>query len=704
MKKADGAAVEAPVDALDEKAARAELARLARAIAEADRLYYEDDAPALADSDYDRLRARNAAIESRFPGLVRADSPSRRVGSAPAGGFRKFRHREPMLSLDNVFSAEEFAEFLARARRFLARGPEERLALVAEPKIDGLSISLTYEKNHFVSGATRGDGIEGEDVSANLKTLHSVPEKLSGQAPELIEIRGEVFMSKEDFLALNEAQDKVGEKTFANPRNAAAGSLRQIDPSITASRRLSLFAYALGAASEAVADTHWHYLERLRSWGFSVNPLSRRLTDGAEAAGFQEEMTANRASLGYDIDGVVYKIDDLRLQQRLGFAGRAPRWAVAWKFPAEQAVTQLEGIVISVGRTGALTPVAKLTPITVGGVVVRNATLHNEDEIERKDIRIGDWVTIQRAGDVIPQVLGPVLARRPKGAKKFVFPETCPVCGSRAVRETGEAVRRCTGGLTCPAQAVERLRHFVSRAAFDIEGLGEKTIAEFYADGLIRSPRDIFTLSLREAEIAGREGWGRISARNLSHAIARRRKIALARFIYALGIRRIGEANARLLARYYGSYGRFKAAMESLTDAASEERRALDSIVGIGPAIAEELAGFFSEPRNLKTLSALEGEITIEDEAQGSVADSAVSGKTIVFTGTLTTMTRAEAKARAEALGAKVTDTVARSTDFVVAGADPGSKVRKAAELGVRAIDEDEWRELAGWPQASGRD
>ncbi|MGH7102751.1 MAG: NAD-dependent DNA ligase LigA [Acetobacteraceae bacterium] len=697
-------ATEAAVEALDEKRARAELQHLAKAITEADRLYYEEDAPTLSDAEYDRLRARNTAIEARFPALQRADSPERRVGSAPAGGFRKFRHREPMLSLDNVLSPEEFAEFLARARRFLGRGAEQPLALVAEPKIDGLSISLTYEQQHFVSAATRGDGIEGEDVSANLKTLDSVPETLAGEAPGLIEIRGEVFMSKEDFLALNEAQGKAGGKIFANPRNAAAGSLRQIDPSITASRRLSLFAYAEGAASEDVAETHWHYLQRLKAWGFSVNPLSRRLTGGSDAALFQQEMAESRASLGYDIDGVVYKIDDLHLQQRLGFAGRAPRWAVAWKFPAEQAVTHLEDILISVGRTGALTPVAKLAPITVGGVVVRNATLHNEDELERKDIRIGDWVTIQRAGDVIPQVLGPVLDRRQKGAKKFVFPETCPVCGSRAVRETGEAVRRCTGGLTCPAQAVERLRHFASRDAFDIEGLGEKTIAEFYEDGLLRSPVDIFALPGHEPDIARREGFGKISARNLSHAIERRRKIALARFIYALGIRRIGEANARLLARHYGSYGRFKKAMESLTEPASEERRALDSIVGIGPAIAEELAGFWSEPRNLQTLAALEHAITIEDQSQISDPRSAVSGKTIVFTGSLTTMTRAEAKARAETLGAKVTDTVSRTTDFVVAGADPGSKARKAAELEVRTIDEEEWRRLSGLPPANGED
>ncbi len=687
-----------PVEALDEKAARAEFAKLAKAIGDADRAYYEADAPTISDAEYDRLRARNKAIEARFPHLVRADSPSRRIGAAPAGGFRKLRHREPMLSLDNVFSPDEFAEFLARARRFLGLDPATELPLVAEPKIDGLSISLTYEQHRFASGVTRGDGIEGEDVTANLETLASLPRTLAGRAPALIEIRGEVFMGKEDFLALNEAQEKAGEKVFANPRNAAAGSLRQLDPSITASRRLSLFAYALGACSEKVADTHWHYLERLRSWGFAVNPLSRRLASDSQAAPFQEEIAANRASLGYDIDGVVYKIDDLALQSRLGFAGRAPRWAVAWKFPAEQAVTQLEDILISVGRTGALTPVAKLTPVNVGGVLVSRATLHNEDEIERKDIRIGDWVTIQRAGDVIPQVLGPILSRRPKGAKKFVFPDTCPVCGSRAVRETDEAVRRCTGGLICPAQVVERIRHFVSRSAFDIEGLGEKTIAEFHADGLIRAPADIFALPGHEAEIAKREGWGEVSARNLSRAVAARRTITLARFIFALGIRRIGEANARLLARHYGSYIRFKKAMESAIEPESEERRSLDSILGIGPAIAEELALFFSEPRNLATLAALEPEITIEDEAPVSQGASPLAGQTIVFTGQLSSMTRAEAKARAEALGAKVTDSVSRTTNLVVVGAEAGSKARKAEEFGVKTISEEDWRKLAGFP------
>ncbi len=689
--------VEIAVEALDESEAKAELARLAERVAEADRAYYEADSPVMTDAEYDRLRTRNAAIEARFPSLARPDSPTHRVGAAPAGGFRKLRHREPMISLDNVLTPAEFSEFVGRARRFLGLDPSRALPMVAEPKIDGLSISLTYEDGRFVSGATRGDGIEGEDVTANLKTMKAVPQRLHGGAPSFIEIRGEVYMTKTDFLALNEAQEKAGEKVFANPRNAAAGSLRQLDPSITASRRLSFFAYAMGAASDQVADTHWGYLGRLRGWGFTVNPLSKHVRDEDEAGAFQEKMAGERATLGYDIDGVVYKIDDLALQRRLGSVGRAPRWAVAWKFPAEQAITKLEDILIQVGRTGALTPVAQLTPVNVGGVLVSRASLHNEDEIERKDIRIGDWVRIQRAGDVIPQVLGVIAERRPKGTKRFVFPDTCPICGSRAVRETDEAVRRCTGGLICAAQAVERLRHFVSRGAFDIEGLGEKTIAEFHTDGLLKSPVDIFSLPARESEIAKREGWGETSARNLSNAIEARRRVPLARFIYALGIRRIGEANARLLARHYGSYRRFAAAMRAASDLDSAARHALDSILGIGPAIVEELAAFFAEPRNVATLEALEREVTIEDAESSRGESSPLSGKTIVFTGTLATMTRAEAKARAEALGAKVTDSVSRATDLLVAGTDPGSKARKAADLEVRTIDEEEWRKLAGF-------
>ena len=685
-----------PVEALTEQEAAEELARLAREITHHDRLYYQQDAPEITDAAYDALRRRNAAIEARFPELIRADSPSKSVGEAPESGFAKLRHRVPMLSLDNAMNAEEFAEFCARARRFLGLAADARLEFVAEPKIDGLSINLSYEHGRFAHGATRGDGMIGEDVTANLRTMESVPDRLKGHAPALIEIRGEVFMTKADFLKMNEAQAKAGQKVFANPRNAAAGSLRQLDPKITAGRPLRLFAYAMGESSEAVAATHWEYLERLRHWGFDVNPLSKRVPDEAAAAEFQANIAAERSGLGYDIDGVVYKIDDLALERRLGFVGRAPRWAIAWKFPAEQAMTVLQEIRIQVGRTGALTPVARLEPVNVGGVLVQNASLHNEDEIARKDVRIGDTVILQRAGDVIPQILGVVPERRPKGAKPYVYPERCPVCGSHAVRPPGEAVRRCTGGLICAAQQVERLIHFVSRPAFDIDGLGEKTIQEFYDEGWIKTPADIFHLPAREAQIAEREGWGKVSAHNLSRAIEARRRIPLERFIYALGIRRIGEANARLLARHYGSFTNWRAQMLAATEVGSEAREALGSIVGIGPSIATELADFFAEPRNVKTLDALAAELTIEDAARVAAADSAIAGKTMVFTGSLETMTRPEAKARAEALGAKVTDSVSKKTDLVVVGADAGSKARKATELGVRTISEQEWRELAG--------
>ncbi|HEY1935236.1 MAG TPA: NAD-dependent DNA ligase LigA [Acetobacteraceae bacterium] len=685
------------VEDLTEQEAASELARLAQEIAHHDRLYHQQDAPEISDAEYDALRRRNLAIEVRFPELIRPDSPSQRVGGAPETGFAKLRHRVPMLSLDNAMNPEEFADFCARARRFVGMAADAPLDFVAEPKIDGLSINLTYEHGRFVHGATRGDGTEGEEVTANLHTMKSVPAKLKGHAPALIEIRGEVFMTKADFLALNEAQAAADHRLFANPRNAAAGSLRQLDPSITAGRPLSLFAYAMGESSEAVAATHWEYLERLRHWGFTVNPLSKHLHGEAEAAEFQARMAAERSGLGYDIDGVVYKLNDLALQRRLGFAGRAPRWAIAWKFPAEQAMTVLKEIRIQVGRTGALTPVARLEPVNVGGVLVQNATLHNEDEIARKDIRIGDTVVLQRAGDVIPQIVSVVLERRPDGTEPYHFPEVCPACGSHAVRPPGEAVRRCTGGLICPAQRVERLIHFVSRPAFDIDGLGEKTIQEFFDEGWLHSPADLFHLPEREAEIAQREGWGKVSARNLSRAIEARRHVPLDRFIYALGIRRIGDSNAKLLARHYGSFANWRTQMLAATEVGSEAREELGSIVGIGPGIAQELVDFFGEPRNVETLDELAKELTIEDAARAAAAaDSEVAGKTLVFTGTLETMTRPEAKARAEALGAKVTDSVSRKTDLVVVGADAGSKARRAAELGVRTITETEWRELAG--------
>jgi DNA ligase (NAD+) len=685
---------ETEIEALTEPEAAEELARLAQEIAHHDAAYHTHDAPEITDADYDALRRRNSAIEARFPALIRPDSPSNRVGGAPESGFAKIRHRVPMLSLDNVFDSTEFAEFCARAKRFLGR--TEPLVFVAEPKIDGLSINLTYEHGRFVHGATRGDGTEGEDVTANLRTMQSVPDTLQGAAPAFIEIRGEVFMTKADFLALNQTQAEAGAKIFANPRNAAAGSLRQLDPTITAGRPLSLFAYAQGESSEPVAATHWEYLERLKAWGFDVNPLSRRLGNETGAETFQNEIGLARSGLGYDIDGVVYKIDDLALQRRLGFVGRAPRWATAWKFPAEQATTVLREIRIQVGRTGALTPVAELEPVNVGGVLVGRATLHNEDEIARKDIRVGDTVVLQRAGDVIPQIVSVVTERRPEGSQPYIFPDICPACGSHAVRPPGEVVKRCTGGLICPAQRVERLIHFVSRPAFDIDGLGEKTIQEFYNEGWLHGPADLFKLPEREAEIATREGWGKLSARNLSRAIAARRTVPLERFIFALGIRRIGSTNAKLLARHYGSFQNWRTQMLAATQLGSDERIALGSISGIGPTIAEELVDFFGEDRNIAALDELAAELTIEDAAQADAADSPIAGKTVVFTGTLETLTRPEAKARAESLGAKVTDSVSKKTDIVVVGADAGSKARKAAELGVRTMTEAEWRELAG--------
>jgi DNA ligase (NAD+) len=684
---------ETPVEALGEAAARTELAALAVEIARHDRAYHERDAPEITDADYDALRRRNAAIEARFPALVRPDSPSLRVGAAPAGGFAKVAHGLPMLSLDNAFASPDFAEFCERVRRFLGL-KDERLAFVGEPKIDGLSISLTYEAGKLVRGATRGDGLEGEDVTANVRTLAAIPSRLQGHAPARIEIRGEVFMTKADFLALNATQETAGQKQFANPRNAAAGSLRQLDARITAARPLSMFAYAMGEASEIPVDTHWHWLERLRDWGFAVNPLSKPLASEDAAAAFQADMAERRAALPYDIDGVVYKIDDLSLQRRLGFVGRAPRWAIAWKFPAEQATTVLEGIEIQVGRTGALTPVARLKPVNVGGVLVSRATLHNEDEIARKDLHVGDTVVVQRAGDVIPQIVAVMAEKRPPGAVPFAFPDHCPVCGSLAVRPPGEVVKRCSGGLTCSAQVEERLIHFVSRPAFDIEGLGEKTIREFHADGLIASPTDIFHLPDREEEIARRDGWGELSARNLAAAIRARRRIGLARFIYALGIRRIGETNAKLLARHYGRFVVWREQMVAAVQIGAEARSDLGNIVGIGPAIAEELAEFFSEPRNGATVDALADLLDIEDAAAAGGGE--LAGKVVVFTGTLATLTRPEAKAMAEKLGARVTDSVSKKTDLVVVGADAGSKARKAAELGVRIVTEAEWRELAG--------
>ncbi len=681
---------------LTEQEAAAELERLAGEIAHHDRLYNTEDAPEITDADYDALRQRNAAIEARFPALVRPDSPSHRVGADTASGFAKIRHAVAMLSLDNAFSREDFDEFCKRVRRFLGL-KDEPLALVAEPKIDGLSISLTYVNGRLHHGATRGDGAEGEDVTANLRTMAAVPKRLHGPAPARIEIRGEVFMTKADFLQLNAAQTAAGARTYANPRNSAAGSLRQFDPKITAARPLGLFAYAFGEASDPPAESHWAYLERLRAWGFTVNDLSEQV-DQAGAEAFHSAIGARRAALPYDIDGVVFKIDSLALQRRLGFVGRTPRWATAWKFPAERATTLLEDIRIQVGRTGSLTPVAWLQGVNIGGVLVTRATLHNEDEIARKDVRPGDTVELQRAGDVIPQVLGPVPGT-PRGPAPFIFPATCPACGSLAVRADGEVVRRCTGGLTCPAQTIERLVHFVSRGAFDIEHLGEQTIRAFHGDGLIDTPADIFRLHDHEDALTGRDGWGKSSVSNLLRSIEARRTIALPRLIYALGIRRIGETNAKLLARHYTSFANWRDQMQAATEIGSDARLALGSIMRMGQATADELVGFFSEARNRTVLDDLSAQLIVQDEV--AIGSGPLSGKLIVFTGGLATMTRPEAKARAEALGARVTDSVSKKTDLVVLGADAGSKAKKAAELGVVTVDEAGWREIAGLDPAS---
>jgi len=687
-------------DELTREQAEAELERLARVVAEHDRFYYAKDAPTVSDAEYDALKRRNSATEAQFPELIRADSPSKRVGAAPAGGFAKVRHKVPMLSLDNAFGEEDLRDFVDRVRRFLRIPEDEVIELTAEPKIDGLSASLRYEKGVFVQGATRGDGTVGEDITANLKTVRDIPHRLKGgQAPDVLEVRGEVYMAKEDFEALNETQEAVGKPRFANPRNAAAGSVRQLDSEVTRSRPLRFFAYTWGEMTVSPAERQSGMLEAFEAWGFRINPRWTLCRDIENALEFYTGIEAERASLGYDIDGVVYKIDRLDWQDRLGFAGRAPRWAIAFKFPAEQAKTIVRDIDVQVGRTGALTPVAKLEPVTVGGVVVSNATLHNEDEIARKDIRIGDTVVIQRAGDVIPQVVEVVKALRPKHARPFEFPTVCPVCGSHAEREEGEAVRRCTGGLICAAQSVERLRHFVSRNAFDIEGLGEKQIQAFFDDGLIQTPADIFTLESRNArlepKLEEREGWGRQSVENLFAAINARRDIPLDRFLYALGIRHVGERNARLFARTYLDFAALQHAMETASDHSGHAYDEQLSIDGIGPKVADAIVAFFAEPKNKEARRALLEQVEVRP-VEAPAATSAIAGKAIVFTGTLEKMTRNEAKARAESLGARVSGSVSAKTDIVVAGPGAGSKRKQAETLGVTIIDEDAWLEMIG--------
>jgi len=708
-------AADKPVEKLSKAEAEAELARLAEEISEHDRRYYQEDTPTVTDAEYDSLRLRNLAIEARFPELKREYSPSEQVGAAPTGRFAKVRHAVPMLSLDNAFSDEEVADFLARVRRFLRIPADEVIEITAEPKIDGLSLSLRYEERKLVSAATRGDGYEGENVTANARTIDDIPKSLPKAAPDVVEVRGEVYMLHKDFAALNKRLAEAGQKTIANPRNGAAGSLRQIDPKVTASRPLRFFAYTWGEMSKLPADTQTGVLKAFGKWGFKINPLMRLCRSVEEALGLYREIEAKRATLGYDIDGVVYKVDKLALQDRLGFVSRSPRWAIAHKFAAEQATTILRGIDIQVGRTGALTPVARLEPVTVGGVVVTNATLHNEDYIkgigndgepirDGKDLRVGDTVTIQRAGDVIPQVIDVDLSKRPKSAKPYVFPKTCPECGSHVVREINEktgkrdSVSRCTGALICPAQAVERLKHFASRNAFDIEGLGDKQIEAFHTEGLVKTPADIFTLEKRigAAALAEREGYGETSVRNLFSSINSRRTISLPRFIYALGIRHVGETNAKLLARNYGSYDAFHKAMIAAGDPQSEAWAELDAIAGIGDVVAKAIVDFYEEKHNREVIDALIEEITVEPIEAIDTSSSPVAGKTVVFTGSLERMTREEAKAMAERLGAKVAGSVSKKTDLVVAGPGAGSKLKEAEKHGVRVIDEAGWFDLVG--------
>ncbi|MBV0911924.1 NAD-dependent DNA ligase LigA [Anianabacter salinae] len=711
-----------PIDKLDEDAARRELADLSQNIHRANEAYHGQDAPEITDADYDALKRRLAGIEARFPGLKRPDSPSDQVGAAPSEGFAKVRHEVRMLSLSNAFDAQDVRDFDDTVRRYLGLGADAPLAYTAEPKIDGLSLSLRYEGGRLVQAATRGDGETGENVTRNALTVDDIPQTLTG-APDVLEVRGEVYMSHADFAALNERQAAAGGKTFANPRNAAAGSLRQLDPEITRSRPLRFFAYAWGALSDALAETQMDAIKRLGDLGFQINPLTTLCDGPDEMLAQYARIETGRAGLGYDIDGVVYKVNDLALQRRLGFRSTTPRWATAHKFAAELAWTRLERIEIQVGRTGALSPVARLTPVNVGGVMVSNATLHNEDYIagrdargqpirEGRDIREGDLVQVYRAGDVIPKIADVDLSQRPGGAQPFAFPQTCPECGSEAIREEGDAVRRCTGGLICPAQAVEKLKHFVSRAAFDIEGLGAKQVEQFYQDGWIKEPADIFTLKDRYGsgmqQLKNREGWGEKSAENLFAAIEEKRRIPLNRLIFALGIRHVGEVAGQVLARHFGSWDALTAAVdaaaaEPILNALEDRKAALAAsphyaeilgIDGVGETLARSLIATMDQEAERASIDRLAAHLTVEDVAAPQDSASPVVGKTVVFTGTLEKMTRAEAKARAEALGAKVSGSVSAKTDLLVAGPGAGSKAKKAAELGVETIDEDAWLAL----------
>lgn len=710
-----------PVEDLTEEEAAAALAYLAAEIARNDALYHSKDAPEISDADYDALKRRNDAIEARFPELIRADSPSRRVGAAPSETFAPVVHARPMLSLDNTFSQEDVADFVASVYRFLGRLPDNSIAFTAEPKIDGLSMSIRYENGRMVSAATRGDGTTGENVTANIRTIKEIPQTLPAGAPAVVEVRGEVYMAKSDFLALNAQMEAEGKQTYVNPRNTAAGSLRQLDARVTASRKLKFFAYAWGEMSDMPADTQFGMVQTFKTWGFPVNPLIERLNSVNDILGHYQEIGLQRPDLDYDIDGVVYKVDSLELQVRLGFRSRSPRWATAHKFPAEQAFTHLIDIDIQVGRTGALTPVARLEPITVGGVVVTNATLHNADYIrgignkgepirDGRDIRVGDMVIVQRAGDVIPQIVDVVLEKREASSVPYEFPRVCPVCGSHAVRDINEktgkvdAVTRCTGGFICRAQATEHLKHFVSRNAYDIEGLGSKQIDFFFASDdpalQIKTAPDIFTLERRQqsslTKLENIDGFGKVSVGKLYAAINERRQIALHRFIFALGIRHVGETTAKLLARSYGTYEAFEMAMKEAVPLSGDAWNDLNNIEGIGEVVARAIVEFYKEPRNTEVIASLLKEVQPQEAEQPVTSGSPVAGKTVVFTGSLEKFTRDEAKAKAESLGAKVSGSVSKKTDIVVAGPGAGSKLDKAREFDVQVMTEDEWLDLIG--------
>ena len=695
------------VEELNEKEVSAELKRLGKVIKKHDVLYFKKESPKLVDAEYDQLRRRLEAIEKRFPNLVQADSPSEKVGAAASTRFAKVEHKVPMLSLRNAFDEEDVREFLASVRNFLGLHEIDAIDMTAEPKVDGVSVSLRYEAGRFVRGATRGDGREGEDISENLRQIKDVPKKLATRKyPELLEVRGEVYMNRDDFFEFNKSQEKADEKIFANPRNAASGSLRQLDASITAKRPLGFFAYGWGEASDLPWSLQSKALKTLKSWGFQVAraEFCSSLDEMLEA---YRKLESARMTLPYEIDGVVYKIDRLDWRERLGALSRSPRWAIAHKLPAEEVETVVKDIVIQVGRTGTLTPVAKLLPVHVSGVTVSNVTIHNEDEIKRKDIRIGDSVIIRRAGEVIPQIVSVVIDKRPESADPFAFPRHCPECGAEALREvnvgSGEesVARRCVAGLTCPAQALERLIHFVSRNAFDIEGLGRRSLEEFFKEGILQHPDDIFTLEARDGDghtpLAEREGWGEKSARNLFDAIDSRRRISFERFLFALGVRHIGEATARLLALHYGSLKKLRSALESISIDRGKVQGGgswdeLIAIDGVSATLAEPLVLFFSEEHNHAVVEGLLGAGVQVLDAEAPGGESPLRGKTIVFTGKLVSVTRAEAKARAQMLGAKVVGAVSGGVDFVVAGEASGSKLKRAMELGVEVISEEEWQ------------